>query len=137
MIRYPPALKPKMDTHTVVSSIDFAPTILTAAGLDVPPSMPGINLLDDSALADRKVVFGQIFSHNAVDIHNPASSLRFRWSIADRWKLIWPNKPLEPDASIELYDLIADPYEKIDLAEVHPQKVQKLKTAINQWWPLN
>jgi len=136
MIRYPPALKPKMDTHTVVSSIDFAPTILSAAGLDVPPNMPGINLLDADALAERKVVFGQIFAHNAVDIHNPASSLRFRWCISDRWKLIWPNEPLEPDARIELYDLIADPYEKINLTDVHPQKVQKLKTTINQWWPL-
>ncbi|MCH9021541.1 MAG: sulfatase-like hydrolase/transferase [Planctomycetes bacterium] len=137
MIRYPPALKPKMDTHTLVSSIDIAPTILAAAGLDIPTSMPGINLLDSNALAERKNIFGQIFSHNAVDIHNPVSSLRYRWSIEDRWKLIWPNKPLEPNAQIELYDLIADPYEKIDLAAIHPKKVKKLKSAINQWWSLN
>ena len=44
--------------------------------------MPGVNLLDDSAVERRKAIFGEIFTTNAVDIHRPASSLRYRWAIA-------------------------------------------------------
>ena len=41
--------------------------------------MEGVNLLDEQAVAERTAVFGEIFTHNAVDIHDPASSLRYRW----------------------------------------------------------
>ena len=34
--------------------------------------MEGLDLLDEQAIAARPAVFGEIFTHNAVDINDPA-----------------------------------------------------------------
>ncbi len=79
MIRWPGHVEPKVSEQPVLS-IDLAPTILTAVGLQPPSEMQGINLLDHEAVMRRKAIFGEIFTHNAVDIREPASSLRYRWA---------------------------------------------------------
>ena len=53
MLRWPGKLKPARH-ETLVSSIDLAPTILAAAGLEAAPGMQGLNLLDVCAAGDRK-----------------------------------------------------------------------------------
>jgi uncharacterized sulfatase len=67
MERWPGKVKPRTAAE-LASSIDLAPTILTAAGLKPTAAMPGVNLLDADAVKARKAVFGEIFEHNAVDI---------------------------------------------------------------------
>ena len=34
---------------------------------------------------------------------------------------------------VELYDIVADPYEKADLKETQPEVVAELTTLIEQW----
>ncbi len=119
-----------------VSEIDLAPTILTHLGLAPDPRMTGVDLLDDHAVGGRKMVFGEIFTHNAVDINDPASSLRFRWVAAGDWKLILPHRPLET-GPIELYDLKTDPGETTNLAELQASRAHALEVAIDHWWPPN
>ena len=46
---WPGKIKPHKDEHQLVSNIDVVPTILTAAGVTPPPSLPGVNLLKDHA----------------------------------------------------------------------------------------
>ena len=92
-------------------SLDLAPTILAAAGVKPPAEMQGVNLLDESAVARRDAIFGEIFTHNAVDIHRPAPSLRYRWVIAGDWKLIVPAAQNAPNTPVELFNLAADPFE--------------------------
>src|SRR5436190_1644585 len=45
ILRWPAQLKLKQDNTSLVSSIDLAPTILAACGIDVPKEMQGVNLL--------------------------------------------------------------------------------------------
>ncbi len=97
--------------------------------------MQGINLLDESEVRARDAIFGECFTHNAVDIHNPASSLRWRWGIEGDWKLILPDPRNEPNAEVELYDLGDDPFEQSNLAAERPEKVKQLERLINDWWP--
>ena len=136
MIRWPGKVRPRT-SDALASSLDLAPTILTAAGLEPTKDMPGIDLLDDAAVERRKAIFGEIFTHDAVDIKRPASSLRFRWIIEGYWKLIVPAPQNTPQGVVELYDLGSDPGENRDLAADHPAIVSRLRDLIDrsQAWP--
>ncbi|MDR3621235.1 MAG: sulfatase [Paludisphaera borealis] len=133
ILRWPGKIQPG-ESDRLASSIDLAPTILTAAGVKPAPEMPGVNLLDASAVKAREAIFGEIFTHNSVDIHRPSTSLRYRWTIAGDWKLILPARQNEPDAPIELYNLASDPAESKNLAEQNPSKVAELSRLADDWW---
>lgn len=133
MIRWPGKIAPQKST-ALASSLDLAPTLLAAAGLKPAPEMPGVNLLDEKAVAARKTLFGECFTHNAVDLHKPAANLRWRWVIEGDWKLIVPAKQNEPDAPIELFNLAADPHEMRNLAAAEPTRVTKLRAQLDAWW---
>lgn len=133
MLRWPAKVQPKM-SDDLASSLDFAPTILKAAGLEPTPDMPGVNLLDDTAVTARKTLYGECFTHNFVDLQVPASSLRWRWIIDGHSKLIVPNKANQPDDVIELYDLKADPTEEKNLASEQATKVTELTAKLDAWW---
>ena len=85
LVRWPGKVAP-WTCDTPVSAIDIAPTVLKAAGVETPSSLQGVNLLDEASVSARGAIYGEIFTHNAVDIHNPASSLRYRWIVAGGWK---------------------------------------------------
>ena len=133
MLRLPGRLQPQIRDE-LVNSIDLAPTILKACGLTPTAEMQGIDLLDASAVAARKQIFGEIFTHNAVDVHDPASSLRYRWTVAGKWKLIVPHGANEPTAVVQLYDLSVDPHETKNLAEANGEVVAQLTKDIDAWW---
>jgi arylsulfatase A-like enzyme len=133
LVRWPGKVMPRT-CDTPVISIDLAPTILKAAGLEPQPGMEGINLLDEKAVAGRPAIFGEIFTHNAVDIHDPASSLRYRWAIAGDWKLILPERRNAPEGGVELFDVVHDPGETRNLAAEQPQKLAELMTRLDKWW---
>jgi uncharacterized sulfatase len=134
LVSWPGRVKPGSSDRPVLS-IDLAPTILAAAGLKPTAEMQGVDLTDESAVDRRGAIFGEIFTHNAVDIHRPATSLRYRWAIAGDDKLILPAPRNTPGASAELYDLASDPFETRDLAARDPEKVARLTRLINAWWP--
>jgi len=134
IVRWPGKVPTRMSDQPVLS-LDLAPTILAAAGLKPTPEMPGVDLRDESALERRKAIFGEIFTHNAVDIHRPASSLRYRWALEGDWKLILPDPRNTPGGSAELYDVTADPFETRNLADREAPKVAHLRSLINAWWP--
>ena len=79
-------------------------------------------------------IFGEIFTHNAVDIHDPASSLRYRWVIAGDWKLILPDRRNAPEGCVELFDVVHDPGETRNLAAEQPQKLAYLMARLDKWW---
>ena len=134
IVSWPGKVRPEVSDHPVIS-IDLAPTILALAGRKPTPDMQGVNLLDESAVNGRTTIFGEIFTHNAVDIHRPASSLRYRWALSNNLKLILPAKQNTPDGGAELYDLAADPQEQHNLASARPQDVERLTKQIDAWWP--
>ncbi len=134
MLRLPGVIEPLRDDQTPVSSVDIAPTILRLCGVEVPAEMPGVNLLDRQALARREAIFGAIFTHEAVDVHCPASSLIYRWCIEQWWKLIVPHPANVREGSIELFQLGEDPHETKNLAESHPEIVARLQTRLESWW---
>ena len=133
MLRWPGKVAPRK-RDDLVSTIDLAPTVLRAAGLEPVKDMQGVNWLDDAALSARKAMHGEIFTHNAVDLTNPASSLRWRWIIDGDYKLIVPNPANEPSAKVELYRITSDVNEEKDLAAAQPEVVKALTAKLDSWW---
>lgn len=133
MLRWPGKVAPRR-SEALVSSLDLAPTILAAAEAAVPADLPGINLMDDPAVNARRTIFGECFTHNAIDLDRPASSLRWRWLIDGEWKLIVPAPQNEPQAKTELYRITTDPFERENLAPTEPQRVQALRARLDGWW---
>jgi uncharacterized sulfatase len=130
-----------------VSSIDLAPTILAAAGLDPHPTMPGVNLLDvvRGVPVDREVIFGEGFAHDIADVDAPRRSLLYRWCIEGPLKLLLTSDGqvgrydvVHPQTRqrIELYDLEADPFENRNLADDRAEDVARLSRRIAEWWNL-
>src|SRR5690606_16100742 len=134
MLRWPGRIAPRRDDHTLVSSIDLAPTILRACGLEPTERMHGIDLLDETSLAQREAISGAVYAHNAVDIHSPQKNVEFRWSIRGRYKLIVPDVLAPSSSTVELYDVLMDPFERQNLAELRPKARAELETSLEGWW---
>ncbi|MFV1965545.1 MAG: sulfatase [Pirellulaceae bacterium] len=143
-----PGVIPPGQRDALCSSIDIAPTILGAGGAEIPEELPGVNLLPvlrDGKPLDRKALFGEGFAHDIADIENPEESLLYRWVIEGKWKLlltydgrlgryarVHPREEKRP----QLFDLMADPHEKQNLAAEHPEVVARLARQIADAWPV-
>lgn len=131
-----------------VSSIDIVPTILGAAGIEVPNDLPGLNLYDELASGspiNREAIFGEGFAHDMVDLDDVESSLLYRWVIKDDWKLIVSYdgenvsyQKYHDDFLVgpRLYNLASDEHEEVDLAERYPEKVKSLMRELERWYRL-
>ncbi len=135
LLRWPNRIAPQRNEQTLAVSIDLVPTILAACGLKPTAEMQGVNLLDHDSAARRKTIFGEVFAHNAVDIHRPAANLLFRWCIEGHLKMIAPQASAQPPALAELYDLASDPHESNNLANRSPAEVTRLRQGLDAWWP--
>ena len=132
----------------VVSSIDLFPTVLAATGARTPKGLPGLNLLENlknEKPIKRKGIFGESFAHDIADVENPEESLIFRWTIEGTWKLLLtydgevnryktthPREEKRP----QLFNLLEDPKEEVNLAEQNPKVVARLAAKSGKWWPV-
>jgi choline-sulfatase len=158
MLRQPGVIAPRQST-ALASSLDIVPTVLAACGVTPPAGLPGINLLDPAAVASRRQVYGECYTHTLVDLDDAARSLLWRWTVADddtgkQWKLLLPGPasgrgtfpdgegsrvdPLSrqrfQEGTIELFDVAADPDETQNVAAAHPDVVARLRQSLDLWW---
>ncbi|MBI3837057.1 MAG: sulfatase-like hydrolase/transferase [Planctomycetia bacterium] len=133
MVRWPGRIRPRLSEDLAIS-VDLMPTLLAALGQRPTSEMQGVNLIDEQAVRNRGVIFGECFTHNAVDLNKPAANLRWRWMIQDHWKLIVPDGGNEPNAQLELYDLANDPQETHNLAGQKSERLAKLRALLDDWW---
>ena len=131
----------------VVNSLDTFPTVLSAAGIDVPEGLAGMDLwpsIHSGEAITRKTIFGDSYAHDIADLDNPEASLLYLWCIQDQWKLIlsYDGKVNRYQSShprkeaVQLFDVVADPHEGKNLAEAHPEIVARLQGEIEAWYPL-
>jgi len=133
LFRWPGKI-PAAKRNDLVSTVDLAPTLLAAAGMEPPTSMQGINLLpfmESGKPMDRDAVVGEIFVHTCVELGHPGLNLTHRWIRSGDWKLI---VPADSKDQPELFNLADDPHEKNDLAAKHPDQVTKLSEQLKEWW---
>ena len=125
-------------THAgLVSTVDLAPTLLAAAGIEEQGrKLPGVNLLPvvrgRSSLPPRPV-FGEIYRGYAMELEQPEAEVLYRWVRWGNHKLILPEGS---DKEKMLFDLTADPSELNNLAG-SPQlrkRQRELERLLNGWW---
>jgi arylsulfatase A-like enzyme len=122
IIKFPGEKTAGQTVTTLARSIDITPTLITEAGLNVPPRMRGNCLFDSLGhFIPREVVYSEADFEG-----NVAQMLR-----EGAWKYILSNpenprrRPLE-----QLYDLSVDPKEEHNLAASQPDKVKEMKALL-------
>lgn len=131
MMAWPAALERRGLVHEPVIAIDLFPTLAAAAGAPFPEApLHGVDLLaalqsGAQTLSERALFWRQ----------SPVRAVR-----RGQWKLIDNGGHLP----LQLFDLDADPGETRNLAELHPEIVERLRGELGDWegglsapnWPL-
>ncbi len=78
-------------------------------------------------------MFGEIYTHDCVELGKPVLSVTHRWVRHGDWKLIVPTKAKSPS---ELFNLATDPHEKQNLAGSNGDRVGQLGKLLDGWWKL-
>ncbi len=114
------------DVDDLALHIDFAPTLMELCGLEPPRrftcdgrSLAPLIRGEADELPEDRVSFIQI--HQG---HGPPEKSRYA-ALTRRWRLLHGK---------ELYDVKADPEQRADLAQQHPDVVERLAAAHDAWW---
>lgn len=112
----------------VVSSIDLFPTLLALAGAPLPSS-DGESLVPLLDGDDAGYLRERAFAESRASWRRVQRAVR-----EERWKLIARDRPVASvfGASLELYDLAADPGEKRDLAAAEHVRAAAMAAALDE-----
>ena len=147
MLCWPSVIRPQKRDE-LVSSVDLVPSILSAAGVAAPPNLPGLDLLPlvrDGKRLPRDTIYGEGFAHDIADLEKPEATLLYRWAIEGKWKLLltydgvlgrYASSHPRTERRPQLYDLLADPHEMMNVAAAQPEVVERLGQKIGAWWPV-
>jgi len=125
---------PRMDTVSFVSSIDILPTILDVLKIEKPVNLPGLNILDQEKVQSRSAIFSEDFSHDMIDLETPSKSLEHLVVLNKPWKLIIPYNEMAKESALELYNILEDPNETLNIAEENPQILNELRQELHDFW---
>jgi arylsulfatase A-like enzyme len=128
IVRWPGRVEAGSTCDVPVTSTDFYPTYLEAAGL---PPMPHqhcdgesmVPLLTQTGTFSRDALFWH-YPHYGNQGGRPGASVR-----AGDWKLI----EFFEDRRTELYNLVEDPSEQTNLAGAKPEKAKELLDRLHAW----
>ena len=130
LVRWPGRLEAGEPIEQLVQNIDIAPTILEAAGLQMPEHMQGMSLTPllsrtDTAWRDR------IFYEYYWEMDFPQTPTMFGIR-TDRYKYIRYHGIWDTN---EFYDLENDPYEMQNLIDApeHQERIEAFANEIYQW----
>jgi arylsulfatase A-like enzyme len=137
-IRWPRRLPSGLAVDRLAAHIDLVPTLLDACGVKKPETvqLDGVSLLatlggSETGATDRTIHL-QWHRGDRPEIHRAFAA------VGQRWKLVQPlgtGPGAMPDpVRFELYDLIADPGEKEDVAGRHPEIVASMRRGYEAWF---
>lgn len=133
LAQWPGVIPPNQVINVPIITLDLLPTAIAAAGGTVPNAwqLDGMNLLPlltgQVASLPRTNLFWRIETDG---INNEEGSRDGTRAIrSDNWKLIKPGARL----TWELYDLSSDISETNNLADAHPEVVQRLIAEYDSW----
>ena len=129
VVHWPGVTKPDSLCGVPVTSTDFFPTMLTMAGLPQRPEAhcDGVDLSPilrgQAESLDREAIFWH-YPHYGNQGGTPGCSVR-----SGEWKLI----RFYEDDHVELYNLVEDIGEELDLSQRRPDVVSRLKALLDAW----
>jgi len=118
-------IKAGVDIGRITAHIDLLPTLIELCGLKKPDGVrfDGTGLVP-LLKGDDKTWPGRTLITDSQRVNYP---IKWRKSavMTDRWRLV---------NGKELYDIKADPGQKNNIADEHPQVVAKLRNEYDKWW---
>ncbi|MBD3341940.1 MAG: sulfatase-like hydrolase/transferase [Candidatus Lokiarchaeota archaeon] len=125
VVRYPEEIAPGQKRDELISSIDFAPTILDAAGLRFDSLVDGTSILPlckGESIKWREEVVCQTHGHFHIHLG--------RAVVTERYKYVYNERDLD-----ELYDLTKDPYELNNLIDDESSIpiIKDMKSRLAAW----
>ncbi|WP_353620802.1 sulfatase family protein [Rhodopirellula sp. JC639] len=137
VVRWPAAIPAGKTTDAFGHTNDLLPTFCAAAGVELPDdlSIDGLSLLDHvkggrpPSAEERGTVFWQMDLYRGLQRHYPKPK-PYATEVAKRgkWKLLaLRGKP------VELFDVEADPYERLNVLDEHPDLVASLTVELDEW----
>ena len=120
VVRWPARLPPGTTVDQILLNLDWFPTLLALAGVEVPvgAKLRGQSFL--SLLEGRSIPWRTAFYGEYRQLHQEQVDQRM-WR-TDRWKLIRDSRP----GMNELYDLASDPEEHVNLMGDDRQEIREL-----------
>jgi arylsulfatase len=128
--QWPGVLEQNVDINTLIAHLDLYPTLIELAGVQITEDtqdLDGRSLLPllnnpEAPWEDR-----QLFFHTG------------RWNTDEREAAKYGNYAVRTQQwrfvnNSELYDISVDPGENNNLAESHPELVNSLRSAYEEWW---
>ena len=116
--RWPAVIASGRTSEHVCAFWDYFPTLCEVAGVEVPAGLDGISFLPTLAEEPQRAheflywEFPGYGGHQAVRLGN--------------WKALREKLHRNPSAPYQLYDLVRDPGETVDLAAEHPDVVRRI-----------
>jgi arylsulfatase A len=123
IVRWPAHVQAGATSDELIHMIDLFPTFLAAAGTspDEKWKIDGVNLLD-------------VFEGKT---HSPDRTIFWEWDEGGNTQLAAMHKNLKlivtGNNQPELYDVVADPAERIDRHAVFPEEAKKLRQQLDAW----
>ncbi len=122
--RWPGHIEPGSSSDHISAFWDMMPTLADAVGVTSPSGIDGISflpaLLGEATQTEHTSLYWEYHG-----LWNGAQAVRM-----GRWKGVRLGGHDDPEASIELYDLDADPAEQADVAAQHPEVVQRVRSVM-------
>jgi len=126
IVRYPGKVPAGRRVAGYNTHQDLVPTLLDLAGVQTDIAFDGQSLLP--------MARGEVASHRSEFYMTECTWMRKHGWRTPEWKLI---VALEPDfhfkPPVELYNLVEDPLENLDLADSHPDVVALLRGRMEAW----
>ncbi|MFT5470040.1 MAG: arylsulfatase A-like enzyme [Verrucomicrobiales bacterium] len=125
----------EVDNKSLISAVDLLPTFCEIAGVNIPAdykpdgvSQVAVLTGDADASARTKPLFWKSQAPWPAQKGKPDHWVSYA-VLDQQWKLV-ANRDF---THFELFDVVADPFEKSDLKEANPEVVQQLLAKINDW----
>lgn len=122
------------DDDSLISAVDLLPTFCELAGVNLPDDYESdgvsqVAVLKGEAIQTReKPLFWKSLSPWPAQEAKPDHWVSFA-VVHQNWKLVMSRE----GEHVELYDIVADPYEKADLKDDKPEAVAELSKLIEDW----
>ena len=126
IIRYPGVTEPGSLSNQPIASIDLYPTVASAAGVAIGHTIDGIDLLPalKGQSLDRQSLYWH-YPHYSNQGGIPSGAIREGdFKLIERYE----------DGRVHLYNLKDDLGEQNDIADMHPERVTRMRARLHAWY---